>query len=176
MVLPSFTGASADVRDVVLDRQGNIQVYNGSAEPRLTKYDPVADTLTHTAFANWNTAEEKSGGGLAAWKNFVFATDQLGSGENPLSDAGIIRFDIEAGTAQRFVDDGNFVDLTVGRDGLLYALGPGGAAASRFIRVYDPASMVQVRRGPQPAGGPASDHRRRQRGYLRRSQFAQPGG
>ncbi len=143
--LPSFTGASADVRDVVLDRLGNVQIYNGTGEPRLSTYDPVAETLTQTTFANWNTTEEKAGGGLAAWRNFVFATDQLLSGENPLTDAGIIRFNIEAGTAERFIDNGNFLDLTVGRDGLLYALGPGGAASTRFIRVFDPLSMVPVR-------------------------------
>jgi len=142
--LPSFTGASADVRDLVVDRQGNVQIYNGTLQPRLSTYDPVAETLTQKTFDKWNTAQEKIGGGLAAWRNFVFATDQLLSGENPLSDAGIIRFDIEADTAQRFVDDGNFIDLTVGPDGRLYALGPGGAAASRFIRVYDPVSMVRL--------------------------------
>ena len=142
--LPSFSGASADVRDVLVDRQGNIQVFNGTLQPRLTTYDPVADTLTQTTFDKWNTAEEKSGGGLAAWKNFVFVPDQLQSGENPLTDAGIVRFDIEAGTAQRFIDDGNFLDLTVGRDGLLYALGPAGATTSRFIRIFDPLTMVRV--------------------------------
>ena len=146
--LPSFTGASADVRDLVLDRQGNVQIYNGTGQPRLTTYDPVAETLTQTTFDKWNTAEEKSGGGLAAWRNYVYAPDQLMSGENPLSDMGIIRFDIEAGTAQRFIDDGNFIDLTVGRDGLLYALGPAGAASSRFIRVFNPLSMVRVREIP----------------------------
>ncbi len=144
VALPSFTGASADVRDLVVDRQGNVQIYNGTLQPRLSTYDPVAETLTQKTFDKWNTAEEKIGGGLAAWRNFVFATDQLLSGENPLSDAGIIRFDIEAGTAQRFVDDGNFIDVTVSPDGRLYALGPGGAAASRFIRVYDPVSMVRL--------------------------------
>jgi VCBS repeat-containing protein len=146
--LPSYTGASADVRDLVLDRQGNVRIFNGTSQPRLTTYDPVAETLTQTAFDKWNTAEEKSGGGLAAWKNFVYAPDQLLSGENPLTDAGIVRFDVEAGTAQRFIDDGNFIDLTVGRDGLLYALGPAGAATSRFIRVYNPQSMVRVREIP----------------------------
>jgi len=143
--LPSFTGPSADVRDLVVDRQGNVQIYNGTAQPRLTTYDPLAETLTHQTFAGWNTMEEKAGGGLAAWRNFVYATDQLLSGENPLTDAGIIRFDIETGAVQRFVDDGNFIDLAIGRDGLLYALGPGGAATSRFLRVFDPLTMVRIR-------------------------------
>lgn len=141
--LPSFTGATADVRDLVVDRNGNIQIYNGTAQPRLTTYDPVADTLAQTSFPNWNTTGEKIGGGLAAWRNFVYATDQVLSGENASTDAGIVRFDIEAGTAQRFVADGNYIDLTVGPDGLLYALGPGGATSSRFIRAYDPETMVQ---------------------------------
>ena len=69
MELPSFTGPSADVRDLVVDRLGNIQVYNGTSQPRLTTYDPVEDTLTQQTFTNWNTAEEKAGGGLAAWRN-----------------------------------------------------------------------------------------------------------
>mgnify|MGYP000909214944 FL=1 len=143
--LPSFTGDSADVRDLVVDRQGNIQVYNGTSQPRLSTYDPVTETLTQTTFANWNTAEEKTGGGLAAWRNFVFATDQLMSAEDPQSDAGIIRFDLETGTSRRFVDGGNLIDLTVSPDGSLYALGPGGAVSSRFIRVYDPLTMTPVR-------------------------------
>lgn len=145
VALPSFTGPSADVRDLVIDRQGRVQIYNGTAQPRLTTYDPVEETLTHQTFFGWNTMEEKAGGGLAAWRNFVFATDQLASGENPLTDAGILRFDIETGAVQRFIDDGNFIDLTVGPDGLLYALGPGGAATSRFIRVFDPLTMVRIR-------------------------------
>ena len=74
------------------------------------------------------------------------------SGEDPLNDAGIIRFDVEAGTAQRFVNDGNFIDLTVGQDGLLYALGPGGVATTRVIRVFDPLSMVLVRQIPNLPG------------------------
>lgn len=143
--LPSFTGGSADVRDLVVDRQGRIQIYNGTGQPRLTTYDPVTDTLAQRSFPGWNTMQEKAGGGLAAWRNFVFATDQLVSGENPLADAGILRFDIETGAAQRFVDDGNFIDLTVGPDGLLYALGPGGVANSRFIRVYNPSTMARLR-------------------------------
>lgn len=143
--LPSFTGASADVRDLVIDRQGKVQIYNGTIQPRLTTYDPVEETLTHQTFDAWNTMEEKAGGGLAAWRNYVYATDQLLSGEDPLTDAGILRFDIETGAVQRFIDDGNFIDLTVGADGLLYALGPGGAATSRFIRVFDPLTMVRIR-------------------------------
>lgn len=136
--LPSYSGETGDVGDVVLDRQGNVQVYNGTDNPRLTTYDAVQETLTHTSFTNWNTATDKLGGGLAAWRNFVYATDQAVMGEDPLLYAGIVRFDIEAGTAVPFVRGVNLSDVAVGLDGFLYALGTSSDGKSRFIRVYDP--------------------------------------
>ena len=143
--LPSYSGETGNVGDVVLDRKGNVQVFNGTSDPRLTTYDPVARTLVHTPFPNWNTPEDKLGGGLAAWRDFVFATDQVATGEDPLWHAGIIRFNIETGAAERFAGNVNFTDVSVGLDGLLYALGPSSTGTGRFLRVYDPENMLPQR-------------------------------
>lgn len=140
--LPDFSeGDFADVRDVVLDRNGNVQIYNGTFSPRLTTYDPVANSMTNTQFPDWNTARNVTFGGLAAWRNFVYATDQEVAGDDPNLHEGIVRFDIETGTARRFVDDGDFIDLAVGLDGFLYALGPGSNPTGQYIRVYNPFDM-----------------------------------
>jgi hypothetical protein len=151
--LPDFSGGFADVRDLVVDRQGNIRIFNGTFEPRLTTYDPEASVLTHATFANWNTLNNATYGGLAAWRNFVYATDQEIPGDDPLRHEGIVRFDIETGEMRRFVNDGQFIDLAVGLDGRLYALGPAGLANSRFIRVFDPLTMLPAK--PDITGLPA---------------------
>lgn len=143
--LPSYSGETGDVGDVVLDRKGNVQVYNGTSTPRLTTYDPVAATLFHAQYPYWNTPEDKLGGGLAAWRNFVYATDQAATGEDLQQHAGIVRFDIEAGTAEPFVRGANFSDVTVGLDGFLYALGTSSDGTGRFIRVYNPLTGIQLR-------------------------------
>jgi hypothetical protein len=148
VVLPDFSGGFGDVRDVVLDRNGNVQVYNGTLQPRLTTYDPVADALTNTSFDLWNTASNPTFGGLATWRNFVYATDQRlpAAGDPGANDSGIVRYDVDTATFTRFSGDGDFIDLAVGLDGLLYALGPSGATTPKEIRIYDPASMLEVRR------------------------------
>lgn len=151
--LPDFSeGDYADVRDVVLDHNGNVQIYNGTSSPRLTTYDPVADILINQQFPNWNSAQNNTFGGLAVWRNFVFATDQEVAGDYPDLHEGIVRFDIATQTAQRFVDDGDFIDLAVGLDGFLYALGPGSTPTGQYIRVYDPFDMDLDREIQLPAG------------------------
>ena len=96
--------------------------------------------------ANWNTPVSPTGGGLAAWRNFVFATDRLVAPDSTGVHEGIVRFDIEANTVQRFPDDGDFLDLAVGLDGLLYGLGSGErTAGTQWVRVYRPQNMQFVR-------------------------------
>ncbi|MCL4203176.1 MAG: tandem-95 repeat protein [Pirellulaceae bacterium] len=144
--LPNFSvGNFPEARDLVLDRLGKVQIFNGTDQPRLTQYDPVTGDLSHQVFDAWNVSRNVTFGGLAAWRNFVFATDQQVAGDTSPNQAGILRFDIEQGTAARFFDDGDFIDLAVGLDGLLYALGPGGPPAGQYIRVYQPQSMLLVR-------------------------------
>lgn len=150
--LPDFSdGGFADVRDVVVDRSGRVQIFNGTLEPRLTTFDPVTRVLTHQTFANWNTSTNVTFGGLAAWRNFLFATDQRVGADTSAVHAGIVRFDIETGTATRFISDGDFIDVNVGLDGLVYALGPAGPPAGQYIRVYQPQSMQMLRQIQVPA-------------------------
>lgn len=151
--IPDFTGGSREIRDLVVDINGNVQIYNGTFTPRLTTYDPVTDSQTHTVFANWNSANNVTFGGAAAWKNFVYFTDQAITGETS-SQLGIVRFNVQTLQGERFPDqrlvgqtlvDVDFIDVAVGLDGFLYALGPGGSPSGTYVRVYNPDSMTFVR-------------------------------
>ena len=162
VILPDFSeGKNGDVRDVVLDSNGNVQIYNGTFTPRLTEYDSVEEVLTNEPFANWNTARNVTFGGLATWGKYVYATDQEVTGDDGDVHEGIIRFDVETGSSRRYVDDGDFIDLAVGLDGYLYALGPGGSSPGEYIRVYDPETMVLSHeiQLPLPPGQQTRDYR-----------------
>jgi hypothetical protein len=144
--IPDFSGGYGDIRDLILDRDGKVEIFNGTLAPRLSTYDSVTNAITHEAVSHWSVVPNVTYGGLTSWRNYVFATDQVTSGEIPGVDNGIIRWDRDAGTVQRFADDGNYLDLTVGLgDGLLYALGLGGSPLSAYIRVFSPQTMQRVR-------------------------------
>src|SRR5204862_8057666 len=65
---------------------------------------------------------------------YVFAPDMSSFGD----PQGIVRFDLVTGTATRFADTSDYIDLNVGNNGKLYALrGNNGP-----IDVFDPASMT----------------------------------
>lgn len=92
--VPNPTGVSTELpRDIVLDRAGKAQVYNGTFDPRLSTYDPVADTWSQTKLPLWSSGNNVSYGGLAALNEFVIATDMRVRSE--LSDArGLVRFNV----------------------------------------------------------------------------------
>ena len=124
MTLPDFSGGFADVGDLVLDRNGRVQIYNGTCNPRLTTYDPVTD-CSPTRRSICGIPPVATFGGLASWRNFVFAADQYVPRRGCHWERGIVRFDVYTGTFDRPVTDGDFIDLSVGLNGSLYALGPG---------------------------------------------------
>ena len=186
--LPDFAGGPADVRDLVLDRNGRVQIYNGTYNPRLTTFDPVTGLLTNTPYANWNTNPVATYGGLASWRNFIFAADQyVPSVGDTTAQQGIVRFDVNTATVDRPVTDGDFIDLSVGLNGSLYALGPGDLTAAKSVRVYNPQSMGLIRvvtgsirrRGRSRSTPPAGSTRfgRRTRGCMstiRKASFSRP--
>ena len=64
-------------------------------------------------------------GGIAVTNSHVFVTDQatLGPGQLP---SGIVRLGLSSFTAIRFADESDYIDLTFGGDGMLYASFPRG--------------------------------------------------
>lgn len=85
------TVISERARDVVLDSNGNAAVFNGTFDPRLTTYDPVAGTLSNSVVPFWSTGNNFTFGGLAALGDFVYGTDMRVRSE-PVGGRGIVRF------------------------------------------------------------------------------------
>lgn len=130
-------------RDVVLDSGGLVQVYNGTFDPILSAYDPVAGTFAERTMAGWSTVNNLTYGGLTAVGPYVFATDM--STANDGAPQGIIRFGPDG--EERFATDIQPIDVTAGLDGYLYALSRGSAfnGGGNRVDVYDPATMQFVR-------------------------------
>lgn len=129
--------SSEVVRDIVMTPNGCVAIFNGSTDPYLTRWTPGPDAWTHETYEGWSTGGNISYGGIAAWQDYVFVTDTATYGEPADVAAGIVRFNTAAGTATRYWENFDFVDVTLGWNGLLYALRPGGSS----VWVFDPATM-----------------------------------
>ena len=126
-------------RDVSVDSNGDIQVYYGTFNPTLDTIHPAGGPVDVHSFPGWSTVNNGSYGGVADYDNYVFLTDMNTSGA---SEQGILRVDTTDYSFERFATDRGFVDVTLGRDGLIYALeefSPG-----KSVRSFDPVTLQQV--------------------------------
>lgn len=132
-------------RDLVIDRDGRVQIYNGTFGPSLTAYDAVSNTFSSRTFDGWSTVNNLTYGGIGAFGRYVFVTDMVTAGSG--SAQGVVRFDLDGGATTRFATNLEPIDLSVGRDGLLYTLSRGSAinGGGNQIDVFDPVSMAFVR-------------------------------
>jgi hypothetical protein len=127
------------VRDVIVDSNDDIQIYNGTFDPFLSTLDPDASTYQHHTASGWSTVNNVSYGGIGVFEEFVFVTDMATAGA---PEQGIVRFDSANGySAQRFATNAEYIDLTVGLDGLLYGLWDN----EQTVDVYDPTSLALQR-------------------------------
>ncbi len=128
-----------------MDSNGNIDIYNGTFSPTLTTINPATGAVVgNTTLAGWSTINNTTYGGLAAYGNYVFATDETTASGGDAN--GIVRFNINDFTAQRFDSGlGDYIQLTMGKDGLLYALTPSGSPGGRECDVFDPNTMARVK-------------------------------
>ena len=145
------SGSSATIneyaRDLIVDRDGNIQVYNGTFNPNLTTLSPQLQILSSRSIAGWSTANNLTFGGIAAYENYIYATDMSTGGGQA---KGIVRFDLDNSSTLRFADTIDFIDLTVGLDRKLYALDQGST-----VHVFDPLTGTAIKNfriGPQIIG------------------------
>ena len=125
---------SDELRDIVVDQYGAIDSYNGTFFPFMSRYFPATGLFEHKTFPGLSTCGCLGSGGIAAYANFVFATDSV---TNYAGESGIVRFDVIANTATRFADGMEFTDVNVGLDGKLYAI----KNSAMDIYVYDPTTM-----------------------------------
>jgi PEP-CTERM motif len=136
-------GGTEVLRDVVVDSNGNVQLYNGTFSPTLTSYNPNNGTSTQTSVAGWSTVNNGTYGGISAYGNYAYVTDMATAGSG--SPNGLIRFNVNDLSNQRFASGTDFIQVATGRDGLLYGLYPGGSPDGTHIAVYDPNSLSLVR-------------------------------
>src|SRR5262245_58600479 len=74
---------TVQLRSLVLDVHGNVQIYNGTFNPALTTYNPVAGTFASHFFLGLSTVANVTYGGIGAFGNYVFLSDMFtfGGGE-----------------------------------------------------------------------------------------------
>jgi outer membrane protein assembly factor BamB len=129
------------LRDIAVGPGGVVQAYNGSQNPQLSTFVPATGAITGQTLAGWSCFNNISYGGIGVIGDGVFVTDMLTfNGGEP---QGIIRFSTTGGAPLRFATAQEYQDLTVGGDGLIYAL-RGGLRASQ-IDVFDPTTFAPVR-------------------------------
>jgi PKD repeat protein len=147
--IPNVDGGYS--RDVAVTEAGRLVVYNGTFNPSLSVYDPVAETWVHYTYPGWNTGGSTTGGGVAVRGHYAYATDSFTyNGGEP---SGLVRFDLTDGSAERFVAGTEYIDVALGGDGFLY-----GVHGMGQIDVIDPTTMTKVR-SFQPPGLPNVDVR-----------------
>ena len=129
-------------RDLIIDPNGAIHIYNGTFDPYLSIYYPITSTWTHETYSGWSTVNNVSYGGIARYQKYIFLTDMTTFGDGGADEAkGIVRYDTGNDTFLRFADTIEFIDLNRGLDGLLYAL----RSDETSVDVYDPLTNNLVR-------------------------------
>ncbi|MDZ7792083.1 MAG: hypothetical protein U5L08_16595 [Xanthomonadales bacterium] len=128
-------------RDGIRLADGSYVVYNGTFDPVLSHFED--GSWNHFQFSGWTTVNNGSYGGIASNGQFVFVTDMETAGDGAAQ--GVVRFDLsEQEPTVRFAEDIEPIDLTIGRDGGLYILYPGGSPSGRMIDVYNIVSLSKL--------------------------------
>jgi hypothetical protein len=121
---PPRTGGA---RDVIVGPNGDIHLYvgneylsGGDLPTELDTYHAATGTWTSWTVPGWSPQGSESEGGLAAYGDYVYASDMEMGTETP-PDSGIVRFDLAHQTVERFAAGNDYLSLTLGLDGVLYA-------------------------------------------------------
>jgi hypothetical protein len=136
--LPIPTNASNEVaRDITVLEDGRLAVFNGTFYPELSVYD--GSSWQSYLVDGWSTPNNGSYGGITSIGNVVFVTDGYtgSSGEAK----GLIAINLEDGESHRFIDTGDYIDITLGKDSLFYALKNTYGA----VDVIDPTTLEVIR-------------------------------
>ncbi|MCP4109357.1 MAG: DUF4082 domain-containing protein [Desulfobacteraceae bacterium] len=134
VAIPDY-GASRDLTGV---GNGGVAVFNGTFSPQLSRYDVEAGEWSDMTAQGWSTSNNVTYGGIAYYGNAVFVTDMNTSNGGEAN--GIIRFDSENGTTDRYFSGTDYIDLALGLDNKFYAL------RNRYgdLDVIDPETMELV--------------------------------
>lgn len=119
---------------------GEVVVYNGTLAPSLSTYAPSTGSWSHTGHSGWGTAAAPHGGGIAVHGAHVYATDQSTCCTPDDALGGVVRFDTASGGSVRYAAGVSYLDVDLGRDGLLYAL----RADERTVDQVDPLTLAPL--------------------------------
>ena len=153
VLIPQPPGSTEyqDARGLTVDPSGNVNIYDGTFTPYLDTLKPANSTWSYQTYPGWSTVNNISYGEVAAYKNYVFASDMFTyNGGEP---NGIVRFDTSGGLTVRFAQGTDFIQVALGLDGLIYGLGGSGD-----VHVFNPDTLAPVRTFSL-SGGPDSDIR-----------------
>jgi len=105
-------------RDLTVDRDGQVNVFNGTFQPYLSVLNPRTGQWGHFSATGWAIINNVSYGGIATWGGYVYVGDQALD-----NTEGVFRFDIDRGyTSEQFDGPGGYIDVVTGLNGLLYGL------------------------------------------------------
>ncbi len=123
-------------RDLIALDNGEIAVYNGVFSPLLSILSD--QNWTHQNIEGWSTINNTTYGGITSLNNFIYVTDMRTAGTG--APRGILKIDQIEGTAERFFENTDFIDVSLGADNLLHAV----VSDYREIITIDPASMTAL--------------------------------
>jgi uncharacterized delta-60 repeat protein len=135
---PTGSSDSQIARGLTVDANQNIDLFNGTFTPYLSTYNTGTKSWSQHTVSGWSTVNNVSYGGVAGFNQYVFVTDMATGGGQ---DQGLIRFNTADYSYQRFATTTDYIKVTVGQDGYLYALEP----SELQVDVFNPVTLALKR-------------------------------
>ncbi len=142
--VPPTPSDDGPLRGLAIDANGNVAIYNGTFSPYLSTLSLATGTLlNNSTYTGWDTVGSSDFGGAAAYGNYVFVTGAANIGNSVVS--GLFRFNINDHSVVNFSIGDDAVDVTIGRDGLLYEQNGAGSPAGDQVKVFNPTTLALLR-------------------------------
>jgi hypothetical protein len=139
--VPLAPDGTYEARDLVFGPGDAFYLYNGTFSPTLARFDFGTSTWTSSTFAGWSTVNNTTYGGLASSGQYVFASDMATA--PPGDPQGIVRFDTSGGPTVRFAQNIAPGDISLGADGILYAIDRSSSPQSTVYK-FDPNTFASL--------------------------------
>ncbi len=131
--------AGTEPEDLVFDSHGNLQILQriANADPRITTFHSQTFTFTDHLISGWDAGEQ-----LEAFEDYLFTSDRA---TGPNAD-GLLRIRVDTFAVERFAAGlGDPIDVTVGRDGIVYMLTDSVIPNYTTLHAFDPNSLAHIR-------------------------------
>jgi hypothetical protein len=127
------------LKDVAMLADGRMAVFNGTFSPYMSIFNPASNSWSHSTVEGWRVGNNVGNSGMAHVRDKQFSqTTRISSAF--IGDEGMVVFDADTGTGNRFEPRFGTRDVNIGADGKLYSIG------ARFVSqdsiyVYDPITL-----------------------------------